>query len=168
MKIGSSATIFSQAAMLSGLWATQRNDYPTTVKAGHSISEIALGPEEILYTGINKPNLMLVIFPEGFTKVKKDIEKLTSAHTLFIHIDLPTVDTQARKIILDFKDSGPFRRKREYWAMMALVKVLEETEIYPLNALKDAIVLNPRFADENLAAVESAKGVVLSFENIMQ
>ena len=51
MKIGSAATIFCQGAILSGLWATQRNEYPVTVKSGHSISEIVLSPQEILYTG---------------------------------------------------------------------------------------------------------------------
>lgn len=153
MKIGSAAMIFSQGAMLSGLWATQRNDYPTTVKSGHSISEIVLGPEEILYTGINKPDLMVVLFPEGFAKVKKHIANLTPEDTLFIHADLPTVETQAKKIILNFKDTGKFSRKREYWAMMALARALQDTNLYPLDAFKDALESRPQFAKENLAAV---------------
>jgi 2-oxoglutarate ferredoxin oxidoreductase subunit beta len=66
MKIGSVATLFSQGAVLSGLWAIQRNEYPVTVKSGHSVSEIVLSPQEILYTGISKPDLMVVLFPEGF------------------------------------------------------------------------------------------------------
>ena len=154
MKIASAATLFSQAAMLSGLWASQKNDYPVTVRSGHSIAEIILSPEEILYTGISKPDLMVVLFPEGFAKTKKHIRNLTPKDILFIHADLPSVETQAQKFIIDFKDAGPFSRKKEYWGIMALTKMLKETGIYPVEAFKDAIRLRPRYAKDNLAAVE--------------
>ncbi len=163
MKIGTAATFFSQGAMFSGLWSTQRNDYPTTVKSGHSISEIVLSPEEILFTGITKPDLMLVLFPEGLAKVQKHIRNLTPKDTIFIHASLLTVETQAQKIILDFKDAGPYGKKKEYWAMLAIAKIIEVTGIYPLEAFKEAIALSPRFAEENLAAVEAGTGVGLNY-----
>jgi Pyruvate/2-oxoacid:ferredoxin oxidoreductase gamma subunit len=161
MKIGSAAMAFSQGAVLSGLWATQRNDYPVTVRSGHSISEIVLNPEEILYTGINKPDLMVVLFPDGFTKVKEHIRNLTIKDTLFIQADLPPIETQAQKILLDFKDTGSFSKKKEAWMMMALARIIEKTEIYPLAAFKDAIAMDPRYSEGNLAAMAAAQGVDL-------
>jgi 2-oxoglutarate/2-oxoacid ferredoxin oxidoreductase subunit beta len=152
-KIGSAALAFSQGGMLAGLWGTQRNDYPTTVKSGHSIAEIVLSPEEIYYPGIAKPDLMVVLFPEGLAKVKKQIKMLTPKDVIFRHADLPPIETQAQKFIFNFAETGPYRRKKEYWAIMALVKALQETNIFPLEAFKEALALNPRFAEENLAAV---------------
>jgi pyruvate/2-oxoacid:ferredoxin oxidoreductase beta subunit/Pyruvate/2-oxoacid:ferredoxin oxidoreductase gamma subunit len=155
-KIGSAATLFCQGAVLSGLWATQRNEYPVTVKSGHSIAEIVLDPEEILYTGISKPNLIIVLFPEGFAKAKAQFPDLTSEDTILLQAGLPPVESPARIIQLDFNETGEFRRKKETWAMMALTRVLEETKIYPLAAFKDAIASQSRFAVQNLAAVEAA------------
>ena len=46
-KVNSAATLLCRGALLSGLWATQRNDYPVTVKSGHSVSEVILSSQEI-------------------------------------------------------------------------------------------------------------------------
>jgi len=160
MKIGSAATFFGQGAILSSLWATQRNEYPVTVKSGHSISEIVLSPQETLYTGISKPDLMVVLFPEGFAIVKEHFRNLTPKDTIFINTDLPPIETQAQIIFLDFKNASPYNRKKEFWVMMALACVLEETWIYPLAAIKDAIGMRPRFAEQNLAALEAGTGIL--------
>ena len=45
--------------------------------------------------------------------------------------------------------------------MMAFAQILEETGIYPLEALKDAIALRPRFAEQNLAALEAGKRILM-------
>ena len=155
MRIGTAGAIFSQGAVFSGLWARQRNDYPVTVRSGHSTSEIVLSPDEILYNGIDKPDCMVVLFPEGLSMVKGHIRNLTPKDKLFIHANLPTVESQAQQIRLDFSATGPFKRKKEFWMLMALAQILQETGIYPLAALKDAIALHPRFAMQNLAAVEA-------------
>jgi len=68
-KVRSNARTVAAAGVLSGLWATQRDDYPVTVKSGHSISEIILSPEEILYTGIERPDALIIVAEEGLNKV---------------------------------------------------------------------------------------------------
>ncbi len=156
MKIGSAAAAFSRGAVLSGLWATQRNDYPTTVKAGHSVSEVILSPEEILYTGIDKPDVMLVLFPEGLAKTQQALARQTPNDLLYVQSDLLPVETKARIIPLDFQTTGAFRRKKEYWAIMAIARALQETGAYPLEAFKEAIAMRPQFANDNLAAVREA------------
>ena len=160
MKIGSAAALLAQGAIFSGLWATQRNEYPVTVKFGHSVAEIVLSPQEILFTGISKPDLMVVLFPEGFAKVKDFFSCLTPSDTLFISSDLPAVETRAKRFVLEFNQAGPVGRKKENWAMIAFASVLAETGIYPLAALRYAIEMNPRFSEQNLAALEASTAIV--------
>ncbi len=53
MKIGSTGILFARAAIMSGLRAVQRDDYPVTVRTGHSLSSVKLSEHEIGYMGIN-------------------------------------------------------------------------------------------------------------------
>jgi pyruvate/2-oxoacid:ferredoxin oxidoreductase beta subunit/Pyruvate/2-oxoacid:ferredoxin oxidoreductase gamma subunit len=152
-KIGSAASALSRGAMLSGLWVTQRNDYPPTVKSGYSVSELILSPEEICFTGIAKPDLMIVLFPEGLAKVRSRVESLTENDTLYINSKLLPVKTRAKTISIDFSKAG----KKQYWAMMAMAVVLRHSQLYPLEAFKEAVSIRKEFAEENLAAIERSK-----------
>jgi len=146
-KIGSAASLFCHGALLSGLWVSQRDDYPVTVKSGHSIAEIILSPEEINYSGISKPDIMVVLFPEGLNKSREKIALLLEQDTLMISKDLCDVETKARIFPIDFQGI-----KREKRAVMALAIILKEFNIFSPMALKEAIKSSPRFACENLDA----------------
>ena len=69
-KINSAASLFCRGAVLAGLYATQRNDYPVTVQYGHSVSEVILSPQEIGYTEIVQPQIMIALFKEGLGEGK--------------------------------------------------------------------------------------------------
>jgi 2-oxoglutarate ferredoxin oxidoreductase subunit beta len=161
-KIGSAASLFAEGALLSGLWATQRDDYPVTVKSGHSISEIKISPEEIRYTGITKPNFMVVLFPEGLEKTRHLIARLTSEDYLYLSADLPPVNSQARKIIINFKTAGRLGMAKEYRAVIALSVLLHQNNLYPLPAFKEAIASRSRFVIDNMAAVQAAEEIKFS------
>ena len=153
-KINSAATLFSRGAVLSGLWASQRNDYPVTVKSGHSVSEVILAPKEISYTGITRPEIMLLLFKEGLTEVRNQLAAMTEKDTVFINRDILPIQTEAKIIVLDFKHTGSWMNKKEYWAIIALAKLLCEMQIYPLEAFKEAVSARSEFAEDNLAAIE--------------
>jgi pyruvate/2-oxoacid:ferredoxin oxidoreductase beta subunit/Pyruvate/2-oxoacid:ferredoxin oxidoreductase gamma subunit len=155
-KIGTAAGMFSQGAILSGLWATQRNDYPVTVRSGYSVSEVVLSRDDTFQLGYSNPDLMVVLFPEGLKHERDRIASLTPEATLFIDTSLLPVTTGARVVPLDF--SGTNRRK-EYWAVMAMAEVLRYLPIYPLEALKEAVSLRREFVQENLEAVEASAGL---------
>jgi 2-oxoglutarate ferredoxin oxidoreductase subunit beta len=161
-KIASSATLFGHGAMMSGLWVTQRDDYPVTVKSGHSISEIILSPKEIRYTGISAPDLMIVLFLEGLEKSHEKFNNLSDQNTLILSKDLPPVETCARKIIIDFDSAGKWGMKKEYRAVIALAFVLATFEYYPLDDYKKSVSNHPRFAIENLAAINSIQELNVS------
>ncbi len=154
-KIGTAATTFSQGAILSGLWVTQRNDYPVTVKTGHSTADVVLSREDAFNMG-GDLDLMIVVFEEGLKKERARIAALSEDATLVISADLLPVETRARIAVLDF---DTVRQKKESWAMMAIAETLRLLDLYPLDAFKDAVSLRPEYADANLAAIADSEGL---------
>lgn len=152
-KINSAATLFCRGAVLSGLFATQRNDYPVTVKYGHSVSEVILSPSEIDYTGIEQPRLMIILFKEGLTQVRAQLKQMSEEDILFINKDLLPLETRAQVVSMDF---GRERKvsKKENWGVMAVAAALAKLKIYPLEAFREAVGGRVEFAAENLAAIE--------------
>jgi len=160
-KIISTATAFGQGAVLSGLWVSQANAYPVTVGTGYSTSTLILSPEEILYTGISQPDLMVVLFPEGLAIAKAQVKQLTADNTLYISASLLPVETEARKVVIDFeRASGDWASKKDYWAIMALAEVLRHTQLYPLEALQESLSKGGALAKQRLAAVEASRGLI--------
>jgi pyruvate/2-oxoacid:ferredoxin oxidoreductase beta subunit/Pyruvate/2-oxoacid:ferredoxin oxidoreductase gamma subunit len=155
MKIISAATIFNYGAILAGLWTSQRNDYPVTVKSGFSLSEVILSPQEVVFTGISKPDVLLILFPEGLEKGKPYMDRMTKDDILYINADLLPISTRAKTVPLKFS-----KGKKRYWALASLAKVLRHAGIYPLNALKEAVALHTKFADEYTAILEADRELV--------
>lgn len=154
-KINTAAAAFCRAAVLSGLHATQRNDYPVTVKSGHSIAEVIVSPHEIGFTGITRPDILLVLFEEGLARVRDRIAGLTASDTLYINRELLPIQTQARRVEIDFKQAGDLGARKEYRAMMALALILRDTQLFSLEALREAVSQQLAFAEKNLAAIDS-------------
>lgn len=156
-KIRSTATSLGRAAMLSDLWVTQRDDYPVTVQTGHSVAEVILSPTEIHYTGISHPDIVLVLAPEGLRVVNKLLPALRSEARLYIRADLLPVDTEATIVPLDPNRPGVAAGKKEL-AVMAVAAMLEDTGLFPLDALREAITTGMRaeIAQGNLMAVAAA------------
>jgi len=71
--IQSAAELFAKAAMYSGLQVTKKGDYPITVGTGFSVAELIFSPDEIYYTGINQPDVLIVISQNGFDYIKNRI-----------------------------------------------------------------------------------------------
>lgn len=161
-KIGSAAAAFCRGAIRADLWTTQHNDYPVTVKTGHSIAEVILSPEPILHLGITQPDVMIVLFPEGLAKERARIARMDASATLYISADLLPVDTHARVVALDF---SPVRQPKTTWALMALTRILGATGAYPVAAFRDAVGQAKAYAAENLAAMDAAEGIVLTSLN---
>ena len=152
-KINTAATAFCQGAILSGLWATQRNDYPVTVQTGHSVADVVLSREDLLPVERDAPDLMIVLFPEGLKKERARIARLGPESTLYIDAALPPVETRARVVPLDFSET---RQKKETWALMAVAALLRDTGLYPLAALEEAVSLKAAYAEAKLAALAAS------------
>jgi len=99
----------------------------------------------------------LLLFKEGLSTVRSQLAAMTEEDWLFINNDLLPIQTRAKIIPIDFKQTGRWANKKEYWAMIALAKVLKEMHIYPLEAFKEAVSGRAEFAEDNLAAIEAGE-----------
>lgn len=160
-KIGHTAKLLSQSAILAGMHASQRHDFPVTVQSGHSIAEVVLSPEEILYPGMASVDAAIVLFPSGLAKSRLLIEKMSADSVLYIHKDLAGVKTGARKVVLDFAPTGSLARRKTQWCIMALSVFIRREGIFPLDALRAAASLHPVFAAENLNAIEASAAIMI-------
>jgi pyruvate/2-oxoacid:ferredoxin oxidoreductase beta subunit len=158
-KIATAGSLFSQGAIYAGLQAAQRGNYPVTVKTGHSIAEVTLSPEEILSVEVEKPAVLIALFPEGFEKVQHLIARMDDQDLLILHEDLPEISTEAETWRLNYGKTGRWRRKDRYRALMAVGKYLQESSLYPLEALEEAVRLKPAYAEENLAALQASQKI---------
>jgi len=156
-KVVSTAAILGTGAVLSGLWATRRDDYPVTVMTGHSVSEVILSPEEIFYTGIERPDIYLALAPEGMKATHRQFASMIQSSSLYVRRDLLPVETNARTIPLDV---GKVSRKEI--AVATVAAVLRHANLYPLEALQEAIRITQRsaIAEESLKAVERSLAVI--------
>ena len=105
------------AGLTAGLKTTQKNEYNITVLRGPSISELILSPEEIDFTGIENPTVMLALDQEGVDR-RRDLFERLSEDALIIQISgvsLPA--SKARIHQVDFKSQGI---KRTDWALASL------------------------------------------------
>ncbi len=71
------ANILTLAGMTAGLNATKKGEYPITVGTGFSVAEVILSRKEINYSGIESPDVIIIISEDGLRKVKDKINDET-------------------------------------------------------------------------------------------
>lgn len=155
-KVRSAARVVAEAAMLSGLWAAQRDDYPITVKTGHSIAELVLSPEPIEYTGIARPDALLAISAEGLAKCGRQLAAMTSAERLFALPELAQAKTNASVRVIDPARSS-VKIGAGRLALYCTARALAELDCLPLEALEAAAARSSEYAEENLETIRAAR-----------
>ncbi len=151
-KVRTAARLVGVAATAAGLWATQRDDYPVTVRSGHSVSEIVLAPEPVLYTGVSVPDALFIFSADGYARAARYLPNLSPQASVFVIPEFATVETPARRVVLD---PAALTVPREQQAMALLVAGLKTLQLLPEAALLQAATwLNPRYAEANRAAVQ--------------
>jgi pyruvate/2-oxoacid:ferredoxin oxidoreductase beta subunit/Pyruvate/2-oxoacid:ferredoxin oxidoreductase gamma subunit len=156
-KVRSTGHLLGNGAVLSGLYATQRDDYPVTVMTGHSTCEVILDTAPIGYTGITRPDVLVLVAEEGRAKAEARLAAMTGEDRAYVAQDLLPVETDARVIPLDLAGLD-FRVRRQNRAILALGAVLRREGWYPFEALEAAAreTQRPEIAKLNLAALEAS------------
>ncbi len=116
-RIITAGEILCLAGLTAGLNTTQKNEYNITVLRGPSISELILSPEEIDYTGIERPSVIAALDQEGVDRRQGMFEHL-SGDTLVLQVrgvELPGTKAQVHQ--MDFKSRGI---KKTDWALASL------------------------------------------------
>ncbi|MEW5797863.1 MAG: thiamine pyrophosphate-dependent enzyme [Bacteroidota bacterium] len=71
-KVQLSSYLLMRAGILCGLHATQKNDNPVTQGSGFSLSEVVLSSDEICYTGIDVPDVVILSSADGLKEVRSN------------------------------------------------------------------------------------------------
>ncbi len=158
--IRTAGRLVATAAALSDLHSTQRDDYPVTVRVGHSVSELLLSPEPIAFTGITRPNVVFVLSPEGLDKVQREIAAMTEEDWLYVVPSLAgRVVTRAQVALLHLEALQGVARAAT--ALAAVAAGLGNLGILDPEALiESAARLNPDYAQSNQHAVRTALALV--------
>jgi hypothetical protein len=146
-RIITAGEILCLTGLTAGLNVTQKNEYDITVLRGACISEVVLSPEEIGYTGITKPDVVLALSQEGVDRRKHLFDRLDK-NTLIIRaqeINLPPGNARVKET--DFKAQKIKSNDRALAALCVLAKL--DTVICP-DMLETA--LSYRFQDKLLAS----------------
>ncbi len=157
-KVKSAARLVGEAALLSGLWAAQRDDYPITVMTGHSIAEIVLSPREIDYTAISRPDAMILLSREGVAKVGSQLAAMTAEDQVFALPEVAEVKTSATVRVID-PAKIPARLGKGSVALYCIARALKELRVFPIEALEAAATLQPSgYAEKNAEAIRAGVG----------
>jgi 2-oxoglutarate ferredoxin oxidoreductase subunit beta len=162
-KIKSTATLFAQASMFSGLNATQKDDYPITVMTGHSLAEIIVSREPIEYTAIDSPDYFLVVSEDGLKRARARIAQLPKTCTVYAEESLQLPETEAKVVRFPWAEAAK-RIDRLSVAVVALATVLQDVGLFPPEALAKAIssFQRPKIAETNLKALEAGAALATS------
>ncbi|RMF59642.1 MAG: hypothetical protein D6748_05970 [Calditrichaeota bacterium] len=121
--------LLAAAGMLSGLYCTKKGEYPITVGTGFSIAEIILSRDPVHYTGIDTPDLLFILSPDGLAKVK---DRITATTRLIIDESLAGEVEQPPFIVRDFRGAGG----KKGAALLAVYSWLKQSKLLPPEALK--------------------------------
>jgi Pyruvate/2-oxoacid:ferredoxin oxidoreductase gamma subunit len=135
------------AGLTAGLRVTQKNEYDITVLRGPSISEIILSPDEIGFTGIDRPNVIVALSQEGVDR-RKHLFNQVDDHSIIIQtqgVNIPDCDGKIYQI--DFKKQNIKLNDRALAALSILAKL---NQVIYLDMLKSALSL--KFQGETLAS----------------
>lgn len=162
-RVQTAASLLASAAMRAGLQATQKNDNPVTQGTGFSLSELILSPEEILFTGIEQPDALLVVSEEGARELDRSgfFARLSPASLVLADTDVPLPDLPCKVLRLPFRHAaGP-----KLAATAAVASWIHVTNALPLDAFWRALNarLGPEAVSTNLklsAVLQSVPGPI--------
>lgn len=145
-RIITAGEILCLAGMSAGLHVTQKNEYNITVLRGPSISEVILSSEEIDYTGIDNPAVIIAIGQEGVDHRKAIFETLNSSTIILQAEDIQLPETLASIHSINFKSLGIKPVDRALASLFIILLTLQEH--ITLDNLKTA--LKSRFKGKSI------------------
>jgi 2-oxoglutarate ferredoxin oxidoreductase subunit beta len=145
-KVVTAGEILCLAGLTAGLNATQKNEYDITVLRGPSISELILSPEEIGYTGIDKPTVVMAIGQDGVDRRRHLFDHLDENSLVIQAQGIQIPPSRARVHGVDLRGQGI---KAPDWALASLSVLARLNKVINLEMLQSA--LKVKFEDQVLA-----------------
>ena len=152
-KVRSAVGLVAQAAMMSGLHVNQKDDYPVTIKTGHSVSTLVLDPQPMRFGMVTTPDTVVILAPEGLHYIRAQLAKLPASTRVYADASLNLPATDATVIPVD---TTALRRSvgKENIALALCAKALLDSGAIQVEALEAAVALtlNPAYQAKALAA----------------
>ncbi len=126
------------AGVTAGLHTTQKNDYPITVMRGHSVSEMILSPDPILFTGIDLPQVVVALGQEGIDRRRRLFEGLPEASLIVAADGVHIPPCRAAVESVDFRKH---KIKPSDWALAGLAWLAAHDRILTPKMLFSALSL---------------------------
>ena len=155
-KVKSASTSFAQGALYAALQATQKDDYPITVKTGHSVAEVILSPAPIAFAGLEAADHALVLSDHGVARVRAKLAALPASSTIYAEQQVALPETPARVLRFPLLSTAK-KVGRLSLPFVGLGAMLARAGLYPSGALARAseVGQRPEIARVNLAALEA-------------
>lgn len=159
-KIISTVSILARAAILSGLYARQRDDYPVTVRSGYSISFLTLGRDHTETGDITSPDILLILSQDGLNRAGQYAPKMRANQQIYIMGDLLPIKSRAKKFAINLDKTNRHISKKNM-AFFVLGSLLKQEKMLPLEAFKEAIQLRPLDdQDEKFLLLEKSSPII--------
>jgi Pyruvate/2-oxoacid:ferredoxin oxidoreductase gamma subunit len=150
--VQSAAELLAEAAILSGLKTTKKGDYPITVGTGFSLAEVILSERRIEYTGIQRPDVIIVTSDDGLARVKGLLASNESA-LVVADSSLP-MEARENLVARDFRGAAG----RKGACLAAIASWLARSGVIPLDALREA-TKKSKHAESLLKSIQSAESL---------
>jgi pyruvate/2-oxoacid:ferredoxin oxidoreductase beta subunit len=149
-RVRSAARLGARAGIGSGLWAAQRDEYPVTVKTGHSVSTLVLDSEPIVDPA-GTADVVVLVAPEGAPRARA---ALSGGGDLLGVAGMPDVGAPGRRSRLD-PDAAGMRLAKGDLALAGLAAAVAIYGWFPVEALEEAAAGAPRGAERMVEVVRA-------------
>ncbi|MBW1713821.1 MAG: 2-oxoacid:acceptor oxidoreductase family protein, partial [Deltaproteobacteria bacterium] len=126
LRIQTAGDILGLAGLLAGLNVTQKSEYNITVLRGPSITDLILSPEEIDYTGSQRPSVVLALAREGVDRRQAVFDRLDKKTLVVQATGVEIPPSAARVQEVDFKAQG---LKKPDWALASLAVLAQHNQV---------------------------------------
>jgi pyruvate/2-oxoacid:ferredoxin oxidoreductase beta subunit/Pyruvate/2-oxoacid:ferredoxin oxidoreductase gamma subunit len=140
-RVQSAAALFCRAALAAGLYSTQKNDNPVTQGSGFSLSEICLSPKPIDYTGMESPDVVLVVSEDGWKELKANgtVAGCRAETLMLLDSEIEATPQGGQVIRLPLRRVANPKRA----ALAAMAAWLEKSPLLPAEAWDAVLALEP-------------------------
>lgn len=153
--IQSTATMLSRAAMMHGLNSTMKGEYPVTVGTGFSIAEVIISDSKINYTGLESPQIAIIISEDGLKVAAKRIQPDTK-----VLADLSLIDSEIKNWhckSLVFCNFSAISSKKGA-ALAAVAYWMQKEKLLDIHSLTE-IALKHKFSSELIKSIDNSKNL---------
>ncbi len=150
--VQSAAELLAEAAILSGLRTTKKGDYPITVGTGFSLAEVILSKRKIDYSGIQKPDVIIVTSDDGLSRVKGMLKPGDS--TLVIADASLPLEAGPNVVLRDFRGAAG----KKGACLAAIGFWLRRNPVIPQDALRE-VTKKSKHAESLMQSIQSAESL---------